>query len=96
MCVQKLLVSHAYKNVMMFGGCKQDFMLVVEQKVGTSNSKDRATVKHLFAMDASEVSDAARPTYSYLLDLNACCQNKVSFRNWNMNLTHLRVCLKVR
>lgn len=79
MCVQKLLVSHPYKNVMMFGGCKQDFMLVVEQNVGTSKAKDKATVKHLFAMDASEVSNATRNIYSDLLDLNACCQNKMSF-----------------
>lgn len=57
MCVrvQKLLVSHPYKNVITFGGCKQDFMLVVGQNVGTT--KDKATVKHLFAMDASKVSD---------------------------------------
>lgn len=68
-CVQKLLVSHPYKNVMMFGGCKQDFMLVVDQNVGSSKTKDRSTVKHLFAMDASEVSDATRPIDSHLLCL---------------------------
>lgn len=64
MCVpQKLLVSHPYKNVMTFGGCKQDFMLVVGQNVGTKD-KDKATTKHVFAMDASKVSDATRPLYS--------------------------------
>lgn len=71
MCVpQKLLVSHPYKNVMTFGGCKQDFMLVVGQNVGTSTTKDKATTKHVFAMDASKVSDAARLLYSDLLCWN--------------------------
>lgn len=57
-CVQKLLVSHPYKNVVTFGGCKQDFMLVVGQSSGAA--RDKATVKHVFAMDASKVSGAAR------------------------------------
>lgn len=71
MCVpQKLLVSHPYKNVMTFGGCKQDFMLVVGQNVGTGTTKDKATTKHVFAMDASKVSDATRPLYSDLLRWN--------------------------
>lgn len=68
MCVpQKLLVSHPYKNVMTFGGCKQDFMLLVGQNVGTSATKDKATTKHVFAMDASKVSGAARALASDLL-----------------------------
>uniref|UniRef100_A0A665TYZ9 Pleckstrin homology domain containing, family H (with MyTH4 domain) member 2 n=1 Tax=Echeneis naucrates TaxID=173247 RepID=A0A665TYZ9_ECHNA len=50
--VIKLLVSHPYKNLMTFGGCKQDFMLVVGQSGGT---KDKPTEKHLFAMDTSKV-----------------------------------------
>lgn len=60
MCVQKLLVSHPYKNVITFGGCKQDFMLVVGQNVDTNPTKDKATVKHLFAMDASKVCHTIR------------------------------------
>lgn len=54
-CVQKLVVSHPYKSVITFGGCKQDFMLVAGQNIGTNATKDKATVKHLFAMDASKV-----------------------------------------
>lgn len=38
-------------------------MLVVGQNVGTKD-KDKATTKHVFAMDASKVSDATRPLYS--------------------------------
>lgn len=56
---QKLLVSYSYKNLMTFGGCKQDFMLVMGQNVGTNTSKDKPTEKHLFAMDPSKVSERA-------------------------------------
>lgn len=42
---------------MTFGGCKQDFMLVVGQSISTNASKDKPTEKHLFAMDASKVSE---------------------------------------
>lgn len=65
---------------MTFGGCKQDFMLVVGQNMGTNTPKDKATVKHLFAMDASKV----RPLYSDLPSLNAS--------GWNRNF--LRLSLK--
>uniref|UniRef100_A0AAQ5XUX0 Pleckstrin homology domain containing, family H (with MyTH4 domain) member 2 n=1 Tax=Amphiprion ocellaris TaxID=80972 RepID=A0AAQ5XUX0_AMPOC len=44
-------------NLMTFGGCKQDFMLVVGQSISTNASKDKPTEKHLFAMDASKVSE---------------------------------------
>lgn len=54
-CVQKLLVTHAYKNLMTFGGCRQDLMLVVGQSIGGSTAKDKPTEKHLFAMDVSKV-----------------------------------------
>lgn len=57
---QKLLVCYSYKNLMTFGGCKQDFMLVMGQNVGTNASKDKPTEKHLFAMDPSKVSERAR------------------------------------
>uniref|UniRef100_A0A4W6FX17 Pleckstrin homology, MyTH4 and FERM domain containing H2 n=1 Tax=Lates calcarifer TaxID=8187 RepID=A0A4W6FX17_LATCA len=59
----KPLVSHPYKNLMTFGGCKQDLMLVVGQSIGTNTSKDKPTEKHLFAMDASKVSERSRPSF---------------------------------
>lgn len=68
---QKLLVCYSYKNLMTFGGCKQDFMLVMGQNVGTNASKDKPTEKHLFAMDPSKVSEratvqtATQSLYSY-------------------------------
>uniref|UniRef100_A0A8C4EIV1 Pleckstrin homology domain containing, family H (with MyTH4 domain) member 2 n=1 Tax=Dicentrarchus labrax TaxID=13489 RepID=A0A8C4EIV1_DICLA len=58
----KPLVSHPYKNLMTFGGCKQDFMLVVGQSIGSNTSKDKPTEKHLFAMDVSKVSDRSYST----------------------------------
>lgn len=64
-------------------------MLVVGQNMGTNTTKDKATVKHLFAMDASKVSDATRALYSDLSYLNACGQDKMSFRKWDMNLLRL-------
>lgn len=57
--VQKLLVTHPYKNLMTFGGCKQDFMLVVGQSISSNTSKDKPTEKHLFAMDVSKVNNSS-------------------------------------
>lgn len=73
MCAQKLLVTHPYKSLMTFGGCKQDFMLVVGQSISGSSGKDKPTEKHLFAMDASKVS----PT-PCLLRSNQLAENVVS------------------
>uniref|UniRef100_A0A3Q2YPC4 Pleckstrin homology, MyTH4 and FERM domain containing H2 n=1 Tax=Hippocampus comes TaxID=109280 RepID=A0A3Q2YPC4_HIPCM len=52
---EKPLVSHPYKNVMTFGGCKQDFMFVVAQNNGNNTTKDKPSENHTFAMDASKV-----------------------------------------
>ena len=41
-------------------------MLVVGENMGTNTSKDKATVKHLFAMNASKVSNTTRLLYSDL------------------------------
>ncbi|XP_047459247.1 pleckstrin homology domain-containing family H member 2 [Mugil cephalus] len=71
----KLLVSHPYKNLMTFGGCKQDFMLVVGQSVGTNASKDKPTEKHLFAMDASKIREITLLVSSYI---NSAHQQKAA------------------
>lgn len=55
-CFQRLLVSHPYKNLMTFGGCRDDFMLVVGQNLGSSAGKDKPTEKHLFGMAKPKVS----------------------------------------
>ncbi|XP_019112890.2 pleckstrin homology domain-containing family H member 2 isoform X2 [Larimichthys crocea] len=71
----KPLVSHPYKNLMTFGGCKQDFMLVVGQSIGTNTSKDKPTEKHLFAMDASKIREITLLISSYV---NSAHQQKAA------------------
>ncbi|XP_059179825.1 pleckstrin homology domain-containing family H member 2 [Centropristis striata] len=65
----KPLVSHSYKNLMTFGGCKHDFMLVAGQ------SKDKPTEKHLFAMDASKIRELTLLISSYI---NSAHQQKAA------------------
>ncbi|KAM7385102.1 hypothetical protein PAMP_001199 [Pampus punctatissimus] len=62
----KPLVSHPYKNLMTFGGCKQDFMLVVGQSICTNAAKDKPSEKHLFAMDASKIREITLLISSYI------------------------------
>lgn len=72
---QKLLVCYSYKNLMTFGGCKQDFMLVMGQNVGTNASKDKPTEKHLFAMDPSKIREVTLLISSYI---NSAHQQKAA------------------
>ncbi|CAJ1066905.1 pleckstrin homology domain-containing family H member 2 [Xyrichtys novacula] len=71
----KLLVSHSYKTLITFGGCRQDFMLVVGQSIGTNTSKDKPTEKHLFAMDASKIREITLLISSYI---NSAHQQKAA------------------
>ncbi|CAJ1066904.1 pleckstrin homology domain-containing family H member 2 [Xyrichtys novacula] len=70
-----LLVSHSYKTLITFGGCRQDFMLVVGQSIGTNTSKDKPTEKHLFAMDASKIREITLLISSYI---NSAHQQKAA------------------
>uniref|UniRef100_A0A3B4WF39 Pleckstrin homology, MyTH4 and FERM domain containing H2 n=1 Tax=Seriola lalandi dorsalis TaxID=1841481 RepID=A0A3B4WF39_SERLL len=72
---KKPLVSHPYKNLMTFGGCKQDFMLVVGQSSGTNTSKDKPTEKHLFAMDTSKIREITLLISGYI---NSAHQQKAA------------------
>uniref|UniRef100_UPI0037E74C52 pleckstrin homology domain-containing family H member 2 n=1 Tax=Semicossyphus pulcher TaxID=241346 RepID=UPI0037E74C52 len=71
----KPLVSHPYKSLMTFGGCRQDFMLVVGQSIGTNAGKDKPTDKHLFAMDASKIREITLLISSYI---NSAHQQKAA------------------
>ncbi|XP_028279419.1 pleckstrin homology domain-containing family H member 2 [Parambassis ranga] len=71
----KLLVTYPYRNLMTFGGCKQDFMLVVGQSIGTNASKDKPTEKHLFAMDTSKIREVTLLISSYI---NSAHQQKAA------------------
>ncbi|KAF7656122.1 hypothetical protein LDENG_00046070 [Lucifuga dentata] len=69
----KPLVSHPYKNLITFGGCKQDFMLVVG--TGASTTKDKPTEKYLFAMDSSKIREITLLISSYI---NSAHQQKAA------------------
>uniref|UniRef100_A0A3Q2DE99 Pleckstrin homology domain containing, family H (with MyTH4 domain) member 2 n=1 Tax=Cyprinodon variegatus TaxID=28743 RepID=A0A3Q2DE99_CYPVA len=71
----KLLVTHPYKNLMTFGGCKEDFMLVVGHSIGTNTSKDKPAEKHLFAMEASKIREITLLISSYI---NSAHQQKAA------------------
>ncbi|KAG7229889.1 hypothetical protein INR49_009606 [Caranx melampygus] len=71
----KPLVSHPYKSLMTFGGCRQDFMLVVGQSSGTNTSKDKPTEKHVFAMDTSKIREITLLISSYI---NSAHQQKAT------------------
>uniref|UniRef100_A0A8C1A1U4 Pleckstrin homology, MyTH4 and FERM domain containing H2 n=1 Tax=Cyprinus carpio carpio TaxID=630221 RepID=A0A8C1A1U4_CYPCA len=62
----KVLASYAYKSIVKFGACGQDFMLVVTLSSGTSASKEKSTEKHLFAMPPSKVRDMTLLITSYI------------------------------
>ncbi|XP_075933155.1 pleckstrin homology domain-containing family H member 2 isoform X1 [Anarhichas minor] len=71
----KPLASHSYKNLMTFGGCKQDFMLVVGQSIGGNAGKDKPTEKHLFATDASKIREITLLVSGYV---NSAHQQKAA------------------
>nr|XP_015218797.1 PREDICTED: pleckstrin homology domain-containing family H member 2 [Lepisosteus oculatus] len=62
----RLLVSYMHRNLMTFGGCKDDFMLVVGQSIGNSPAKDKPTEKHLFAMDKPKILEMTLLIANYI------------------------------
>ncbi|KAM9476627.1 pleckstrin homology domain-containing family H member 2 isoform 1-T1 [Clarias gariepinus] len=62
----KLLVTVPHKNVVTFGGCRQDFMLVVTQSSGSNNAKEKPTEKHLFTMSTFKIRELAFLMASYI------------------------------
>ncbi|XP_077437927.1 pleckstrin homology domain-containing family H member 2 [Vanacampus margaritifer] len=71
----KPLVSHPYKNMMTFGGCKQDFMLVVVQNSSNNTTKDKPSENHTFAMDVSKIREITLLISSYI---NSAHQQKAA------------------
>nr|XP_023660152.1 pleckstrin homology domain-containing family H member 2 isoform X1 [Paramormyrops kingsleyae]XP_023660153.1 pleckstrin homology domain-containing family H member 2 isoform X1 [Paramormyrops kingsleyae] len=71
----RLLVSHPYKNLMTFGGCRDDFMLVVGQNLGSSAGKDKPTEKHLFGMAKPRILEMTLLIASYI---NSAHQQKAA------------------
>ncbi|KAL7890262.1 hypothetical protein AOLI_G00025200 [Acnodon oligacanthus] len=62
----KLLVSFSHKNIVMFGGCRQDFMLVVSQGSATNTVRDKPTEKLLYAMSPSKIQELTLLMASYI------------------------------
>uniref|UniRef100_A0A8B9LL37 Pleckstrin homology domain containing, family H (with MyTH4 domain) member 2 n=1 Tax=Astyanax mexicanus TaxID=7994 RepID=A0A8B9LL37_ASTMX len=64
--VGKLLVSHSHKNIVTFGGCRKNFMLVVSQSSGSNTAREKPTEKHLFTMSASKIQETTLLMASYI------------------------------
>ncbi|XP_060781577.1 pleckstrin homology domain-containing family H member 2 [Neoarius graeffei] len=62
----KLLVSFSHKNVVTFGACHQDFMLVVSQSAGSNTAREKPTEKHLFAMSTFKIRELTLLMASYI------------------------------
>ncbi|KAJ8248319.1 hypothetical protein GJAV_G00240730 [Gymnothorax javanicus] len=73
----KLLVSHLHKNLMTFGGCRDDFMLVVGQDLGKGVAKDKPKPmeKHLFSMAKPKILEITLLIASYI---NSAHQQKAA------------------
>ncbi|XP_036026792.1 pleckstrin homology domain-containing family H member 2 [Onychomys torridus] len=57
----RLVVSYVYKSLMTFGGCQDDFMVVIN-----THSKDRPTEKLLFAMSKPKILEITLLIASYI------------------------------
>ncbi|XP_041107363.1 pleckstrin homology domain-containing family H member 2 [Polyodon spathula] len=62
----RLLVSYGPRNLMTFGGCRDDFMLVVAKSSGNGHPKDKPTEKHLFAMPKPKILEMTLLIASYI------------------------------
>ncbi|MGH0173914.1 UNVERIFIED_CONTAM: hypothetical protein FKN15_070792 [Acipenser sinensis] len=62
----RLLVSYGPRNLMTFGGCRDDFMLVVGQSSGNGHPKDKPTEKYLFAMPKPKILEMTLLIASYI------------------------------
>ncbi|XP_058238898.1 pleckstrin homology domain-containing family H member 2 isoform X1 [Hemibagrus wyckioides] len=62
----KLLVSFSHKNIVTFGGCRQDFMLVVTQSSRSNTAREKPTEKHLFTMSTFKIRELTLLMASYI------------------------------
>ncbi|XP_027006068.2 pleckstrin homology domain-containing family H member 2 [Tachysurus fulvidraco] len=62
----KLLVSFSHKNIVTFGGCHQDFMLVVTQSSGSNTAREKPTEKYLFTMSTFKIRELTLLMASYI------------------------------
>ncbi|XP_035255457.1 pleckstrin homology domain-containing family H member 2 [Anguilla anguilla] len=73
----RLLVSHLHKNLMTFGGCRDDFMLVVGQNLGSGLAKDKSKPmeKHMFSMAKPKILEMTLLIASFI---NSAHQQKAA------------------
>ncbi|XP_030627827.1 pleckstrin homology domain-containing family H member 2 isoform X2 [Chanos chanos] len=62
----KLLVSYPHRGIVSFGGCGQDFMLVVGQGSSSNAAKDKPSEKHVFTMEPSKIREITELIAGYV------------------------------
>ncbi|XP_060687379.1 pleckstrin homology domain-containing family H member 2 [Hemiscyllium ocellatum] len=62
----RLITTYAYKNIMTFGGCCDDFMLVVGKIADGGCTKSKQTQKLLFSMAKQKILEITLLTASYI------------------------------
>ncbi|XP_048392591.1 pleckstrin homology domain-containing family H member 2 isoform X1 [Stegostoma tigrinum] len=62
----RLITTYAYKNIMTFGGCCDDFMLVVGKTADGGCTKGKPTQKLLFSMPKPKILEITLLTASYI------------------------------
>ncbi|XP_071963475.1 pleckstrin homology domain-containing family H member 1-like isoform X2 [Antedon mediterranea] len=64
----KVIVTHNYKMVVTFGGCKDDFMLVLSQSISkeVQSSREQGTEKLLFVMNKPKILEITLLIASYI------------------------------
>ncbi|XP_078413290.1 pleckstrin homology domain-containing family H member 2 isoform X1 [Cetorhinus maximus] len=62
----RLITTYMYKSIVTFGGCRDDFMLVVGKTADNACTKDKPTQKLLFAMSKPKILEITLLTASYI------------------------------
>ncbi|XP_041038851.1 pleckstrin homology domain-containing family H member 2 isoform X2 [Carcharodon carcharias] len=62
----RLITTYMYKSIMTFGGCRDDFMLVVGKTADNACTKDKPTQKLLFAMSKPKILEITLLAASYI------------------------------
>ncbi|XP_032881436.1 pleckstrin homology domain-containing family H member 2 isoform X1 [Amblyraja radiata] len=62
----RLITTYIYKNIMTFGGCGDDFMLIVGKPAEGACTKDKPLQKLLFALSKPKILEMALLIVSYI------------------------------
>lgn len=72
-------MSFSQKNIITFGGCHQDFMLVVNQSSGNNTAKEKPTQKYFFTMSTFKVKKNSFLKNSCKVHQNSNSMKKMTF-----------------